>query len=240
MQRMVFLVLLVVASPAFGATCVAQSAAERPHLIELYTSEGCSSCPPAEHWFSSLRDNASFIGLEFHVDYWDSLGWRDPFSDARYTERQRELAQRGARGIVYTPQVVLDGHVWKDWPKGKPQSVDAPAPAMTLELERGDAMQVKVTTSSAAPSGHWRAYVALSENGLASSVKAGENRGKELAHDLVVRDIAGPLSLPQGSATLKPPAGFDTAKSSVVAFVEDTSSGDIVQTVRLPLARCTP
>ena len=240
MFKTTFLLLLIAASPAVGAACSAESAAERSHLIELYTSEGCRSCPPAEHWFGGLRDNAALIGLEFHVDYWDSLGWRDPFSDARYTERQRELAKRGARGIVYTPQVVLDGHVWKDWPKGKPATVDTPPPALILEVERGDAMRVKATSPTTDSSDRMRVYFALSENGLSSSVKAGENSGKELSHELVVRDFAGPFPISGAQATLKPPAGFDAAKSSVVAFVEDKSSGDIVQALRLPLAQCAP
>ena len=88
--------LMLAAAPAPDAACVAHSTRERPHLVELYTSEGCSSCPPAERWMSSIRDDATQVGLEFHVDYWDELGWPDPFADARYTARQR------------TPELVSD------------------------------------------------------------------------------------------------------------------------------------
>ena len=235
------LAVLAAASPALHAACTAQSAQERPHVVELYTAEGCSSCPPAERWLSTLRDKSNYIGLEFHVDYWDDLGWHDPYGDARYSARQRAFAKRATKNNVYTPQIAVDGRVWKDWPKPPPPEVaDAHAPALNLEVSRGDAIQVKVGGDAAAPgAGSYRIFVALSENGLTSQVKAGENRGKRLDHDHVVRDFAGPLEWPSSEAVLKVPAGLDPAKSSVVAFVEDTRSGDIVQAVRLPLAQCS-
>ena len=234
--------LLAAATPALHAECVAHSAAERPHVIELYTAEGCSSCPPAEKWLSTLRDSANFIGLEFHVDYWDDLGWRDPFADARYTERQRALAKRGTRDNVYTPQVALDGQAWKNWPKAPPPDIGAvESPALSVAVVRGDEIRVKVESAAGmAIPDSYRVYVALSENGLTTDVKAGENRGKQLDHDQVVRAFAGPLKLPQAEAALKPPAGLDPAKSSVVAFVQDNKSGNIVQALRLPLAQCAP
>jgi len=233
------LVLLAAAAPGVHAACTAQSAAERPHLVELYTAEGCSSCPPAEKWLSTLRDSANYIGLEFHVDYWDDLGWRDPYADARYTERQRALAKRETRDNVYTPQIAVDGRVWKNWPKAPPPDVAAKeSPVLNVAVERGDEIRVKV--SGAAVPDSYRVFVALSENGLTSAVRAGENRGKQLDHDNVVRAFAGPLKLPQAEASLKPPAGIDLVKSSVVAFVQDGNSGDIVQALRVPLAQCAP
>ena len=233
---------LVLATPSVGAQCVAQTTADRLHLVELYTAEGCSSCPPAEHWMRSLRDSKTYIGLEFHVDYWDSLGWHDPFGDARYTARQKVLARRGSRDVTYTPQVAVDGRVWKDWPKATPPSAaDVPAPPLSLAVTMGEKISAKVTSSSGAelPS-NYQVYVALTENGLTSSVKAGENRGKQLDHDLVVRDIAGPLALSQADALLKPPHDFVPAKTTVVAFVQDSKNGDIVQALRLPLNQCNP
>ena len=235
------LALLAATSPALKAACTAQSAAQdRPHVVELYTAEGCSSCPPAERWLSTLRDSSNYIGLEFHVDYWDDLGWHDPFGDARYSARQREFAKRAANNQVYTPQIAVDGRVWKSWPKPPPPEVtETGAPVLNLEVSRADGIHVKVGGNSAtAGVDVYRLFVALSENGLTTSVKAGENRGKQLDHDQVVRDFAGPLQWPQAEAVLKAPAGLDPAKSSVVAFVEDTRSCDIVQAVRLPLAQC--
>jgi len=234
--------LLALAPSATEAACVAQSAATRPHLVELYTAEGCSSCPPAEKWLSSLRESTSYVALEFHVDYWDSQGWRDPYADARYTARQQALAKRGSRNIVYTPQIAVDGRVWKDWPKGAPPAaVDISAPALSLEVQPGDAVRVKVGTAPDAKTpDSWRLFVALSENGLTSAVNAGENKGKQLDHDHVVRDLEGPFELPNAEAVLKRPAASESSKSAVVAFVQDTANGDIVQALRLPLAECKP
>lgn len=248
-EILVFLGTLAIASPNLSAACVAQSTADRPHLVELYTAEGCASCPPAERWMSSLRASKDYIGLEFHVDYFDVQGWRDPFADPRYTARQKAVTKHGAQdahfntaSLIYTPQVIVDGRVWKNWPKAAPPSFAAgEGPALSLDVSLAASVHAKVATSTGTtlPSSY-QVYLALTENGLSSSVKAGENRGKRLDHDLVVRDLAGPLPLPQAEAELKAPEGFDPAKSAVVAFVQDTKSGEIVRALRLPLAQCTP
>ena len=239
MRYVVFLFLLFTVAPALGAACSIESAAEHPHVIELYTAEGCSSCPPAEQWMSTLRDKTNVIGLEFHVDYWDSLGWPDPFADARYTDRQKALARHGSQ--VYTPQIALDGRVWKNWPKGTPpEEPHVQAPALKLAVEPGTPIRIEIESAASDAPKSWGVYAALVENGLTSKVIAGENKGKSLAHDLVVRDLAGPLPLARAEATLKPPPAFDAAKASVVALVQDSASGDIVQAVRVPLAACAP
>lgn len=232
------------------AACVARSTAEQPHVVELYTAEGCSSCPPAERWMSSLRTSKEYIGLEFHVDYFDAEGWRDPFADPRYTARQQTYAKRGRRdvhantpaGVVYTPQIAVDGKIWNNWPKAAPSIFgNAQAPPLSLDVVLAAAIHANVaSTSNLATPSSYQFYLALTQNGLSSSVKAGENRGKRLDHDMVVRDLAGPLPLPQAEAELKLPKGFDPAKSAVVAFIEDTKSGEIVQALRLPLQECKP
>lgn len=241
-MRILAFVLLATAASGLRAECVAESPTERPHLVELYTAEGCSSCPPAEKWLSSLRDSTGYIGLEFHVDYWDDLGWHDPFADARYTERQRVLARRETRNNVYTPQVAVDGRVWKTWPKAPPpEPATTAAPALRVSVVPANEMRVNVeTTGNMVLPSRYRLFVALSENGLSSAVQAGENRGKQLDHDMVVRAFEGPLDLPRAETVLKPPSGVDRAKSSVVAFIEDGKSGEIVQALRVPLAQCAP
>src|SRR5512134_3098532 len=96
-----------------------QSATNRTELLELYTSEGCSSCPPAEAWLSRLKSSPrlwkDFVPVAFHVDYWDYLGWRDPFGTADYSERQRAYAAQWKSRSVYTPGFVLDGKEWRGW-----------------------------------------------------------------------------------------------------------------------------
>jgi len=230
---------LVAALSAAGvqAACTAQSAAERPHLVELYTSEGCSSCPPAERWMSTLRKHADLIGLEFHVDYWDSSAWRDPFSDHAYTVRQQKLADRGNKHQIYSPQIWLDGHIWSNWPKGaQPDAVTAPAPQLKLSAEAADKLHVTLDAEGANPD--QRVYAALSESGLSEHVRGGENRGETLNHDEVVRSFGGPFSLPHADIDLKIPGKIDASKASIVAFVTDERDGSVVQALRVPFAEC--
>src|SRR5688572_1610666 len=94
-----------------------QSPAQQVHLLELYTSEGCSSCPPADRWLSDLKDDPglwkNFVPVAFHVDYWDHLGWKDKFARAAHTSRQRRYADEWGANTVYTPGLVLDGAEWR-------------------------------------------------------------------------------------------------------------------------------
>lgn len=238
-QTITAVIALVAAIANANAACSASSGAERPHLVELYTSEGCDSCPPAEHWMSTLLKHPDLIGMEFHVDYWDSTEWRDPFSDHAYTTRQQALAKRGNHGQIYTPQIWLDGHVWSNWPKGSPPTpVDSAAPSLSVTAESGDATRVQVEVGGAGDKPDYRIYAALTENGLSERVRGGENRGKTLGHDEVVRVFAGPFALPQARFELKIPPRVDAGKASVVAFVQDERDGSVVQAVRLPLTEC--
>jgi hypothetical protein len=228
--------LAATGASAANAACVASAAAQRPHLIELYTSEGCSSCPPAERWLSTLRGNAGYAPLEFHVDYWDTRDWRDPYADARYVARQRESARRSGRGIVYTPQVFVDGRLWKDWPKAPPPDPPAlPAPALSLSVAREDALVVKVETDADAM--HVVA-VALTEDRLSNQVDGGENRGARLAHDHVVRAFDEARPARAFVARLRVPEDTKLANASIVGLVQERRSGDVVQVVRLALASC--
>ena len=225
--------------PAVLAQCRVQSSSPRPHLVELYTSSGCNSCPPAERWMSTLRKHADLIGLEFHVDYWDTAEWHDPFSERAYTSRQQVIAKRRNKDQVYTPQIWLDGRVWVNWPKGSPpEPADAEAPVVELALDAGDPVHVAIDVGSAGSKPDYRVYAALVETGLSEYVRAGENGGKTLSFDEVVRAFAGPFTLPHAEFELKPPPRANRAQTSVVAFVQDETSGDVVQAVRAPLQGC--
>ena len=230
---------LSLASALAHPACTARSGSERPHLVELYTSEGCDSCPPAEHWMSSLLKHPDLIGLEFHVDYWDGTDWRDPFSDHAYTARQQALAKRGNRDQIYTPQIWLDGRVWQNWPKGSPPApVDASPPTLQISVEPGSPLRVEVEAQAGGDATQYRVFAALSENGLSEHVRGGENRGKTLTHDSVVRALAGPFDLPHAAFELKIPPRVELARASVVAFVQSERDGSIVQATRLPLGEC--
>ena len=132
-------VLLPALALAEGS-CTARSSAVAPTVVELYTSEGCSSCPPADRWLSTLKGRPDVLALAFHVTYWDRLGWPDRFARPEYTQRQYSLAQRAALSNVYTPQVLVNGQDWRRWPQ-LPAATTAPVPALSLARE-GDMVTV--------------------------------------------------------------------------------------------------
>lgn len=168
-----------------GAACEAASPRIAPTLVELYTSEGCSSCPPADRWLSTLKGRADVVALAFHVDYWDRLGWVDRFASPATTARQYQLSRWAGSASVYTPQVVVDG---RDTGAGalpaRPNAV--PSPVHVSMRREGDAVTAEVEATAAAP-GRLDGYWAVVEDGHESKVRAGENAGATLHHDDVVR-----------------------------------------------------
>lgn len=245
------------AVPVIAASCVKQSPPHTVALIELYTSEGCSSCPPADRWVSALDrktfDNDRLIPLALHVDYWDRLGWKDRFASARYTERQQALSALAKSRVVYTPEVFMNLREFRDW-RSAAQFQDAvrkinakPAGAdIRLELDSASPAKLPVkanfTVKPGTPAGQARAFIAVYENKLVTEVKAGENRGESLRHDYVVREWIGPLELNGGKAefarTLTLDRGWIAQNLGVAAFVQDPASGEVLQATALPL--CLP
>jgi hypothetical protein len=184
--------LLFCAIAARGATSdqiVIKSGPERVNLVELYTSEGCSSCPPAEEWLGGLRNDSrlwhAFVPVAFHVDYWDRLGWKDRFAQTAFTARQFAYAKAGAVSSVYTPGFFVNGREWHDWFEHRqlPSNGDRPGVlearvAATGEAEVRFAPEVKFEKGTAHAA--WLGF------GLVSNVGRGENAGRTLRHDFVV------------------------------------------------------
>lgn len=221
-----------------AASCEATSPRERVPLVELYTSEGCDSCPPADRWLSSLRGRDDVIALAFHVDYWDRLGWTDRFGHARHTERQRWLAQFGASKFVYTPEVAVAGREWQRWRGGDPARVVAPlrsAPVLRLRARAGARIDADVQVQGLYPGSAPRVFIALWQNGLVSQVRAGENRGATLQHDFVVRALSEALDPAAARASFRLPAEFDAAQAGLAAFMQDLRTGEVLQAVSVPL-----
>jgi hypothetical protein len=243
------------AAPALAAQqCSAQSPAHSVALLELYTSEGCDSCPAADQFVSGLRAAGvapeQAVVLSLHVDYWDYIGWKDPFSRRVFTERQHWLSDLAGTRTIYTPEIFigareLRGGV-KGWNTGVPASVkrinQQPARA-DIHIAIGHLTAGGLPVAVRASAGQaGKLYVALVQDGLASDVKQGENRGRTLRHDFVAREWIAPVPLTAQAAgrnaaalsrTLLVPPGARIKDLSVSAFVQ-SDQGELLQAFALP------
>ena len=230
--------VLISAQLQAAPTCSVHSAASVTPVVELYTSEGCNSCPPADKWLSQLKVDAPVVALAFHVDYWDRLGWKDRFASAAFTQRQTELQRSSGARFSYTPQVILNGVDRPDWPRA---SVTTPGAVASIDAQLtrdGSRVTATIRPSSATPA-RLAAYWAVTEQGHVSAVKAGENQGVTLAHDHVVREYR---PVPAWSVRPEVPATFqfdlggaaDPAHPRQVNLViVDAESGRPLQAVKL-------
>jgi hypothetical protein len=219
-------------------------------VVELFTSEGCSSCPPADALLAEAVQDARKHGrpvycLAFQVDYWNQLGWTDPFSDAAYSRRQNDYAAALGANQVYTPQMIVNGtdaFVGSDREHPR-QSIDGAlrrpaAVQLKLSAEKGDAGAVVVSyIASQAPKGAVL-NVAVVDRGLVSKATRGENSGRTLHHENVVRafrtirlDESG-----KGSVVLKPPAGLVQENASAIAYVQKADAGAVLGASAVDLA----
>jgi hypothetical protein len=208
-------------------------------VVELFTSEGCSSCPPADGLLGEIVKEAAkgqqrVFGLSFHVDYWNSLGWRDPYSDAAFSRRQREYARALKSDQVYTPQMVVNGStefVGSDGARARKQ--------IDLALKQPGRAEVKLSQEpkhdpgsvvlgyEVGPAGRGSVLnVAVVERGLVSNVKRGENGGQTLRHENVVRAFQATRigKAERGTVQLKLPADLVTKNSSAIAYLQDTNT----------------
>ncbi len=232
-----------------AAACSAESGATLAPLIELYTSEGCSSCPPADRWLAGLPPGKA-VPLALHVDYWDYIGWRDRFADAKFSARQREAVRRSGGRVVYTPQVLLDGRDFRGWRDDKAvgqalaRIAAKPAQArLVLSAARkpAGAWSIRLEGQVAPRKGRAAAHLAIYENGLASDVRSGENAGARLQHGYVVRVWSGPVAADaDGRVVLsrdlaRQDIAFDNA--GMAAFIEDPDTGEILQALSLSFCR---
>ncbi|MGB8166290.1 MAG: DUF1223 domain-containing protein, partial [Chthoniobacteraceae bacterium] len=187
--------MLLAAAPLFAAPITFESAETPVTLIELFTSEGCSSCPPADAWVSKLKANAdlwkSIVPVVFHVDYWNGLGWPDRFATRGNTERQHRYAAAWRSSSVYTPGFVLNGREWRDWNGRAPQPAAGAAKVGKLRVTLPDGAHADVTfTPIGNPPKPLQVELALLGGDLESDVKRGENSGRKLRHDFVVLHLA--------------------------------------------------
>ena len=227
---------------ALLATALLAAAPPKPVVVELFSSEGCSSCPDADEALAALdREQpvagAQVLALELHVDYWNQLGWKDPFSSAAYSERQGAYAGAMGKSGVYTPQAVVDG---ADELVGSRASAlrsaiakAASRPSAHVALARNaDALDVRVDGLPAGADANSEVWLAITERGLATDVTRGENAGRHLAHAPVVRALTQLGALQNGtfhaSAPLTLPANAKAENARFVVFLQERKSRHIV------------
>jgi hypothetical protein len=246
-----FAALFAFEATAIAAVCTAASTERRVALLELYTSEGCDSCPPADRWVSSLAKRGfgldRVVVLGYHVDYWDYIGWRDPYAQPRFSERQRSVNSRIGVRTIYTPQLMLNGRDYRramlkdDFAERLAQEIQSPAKAsirLTLDAQTENwKIDGAWAAVGAADARNLQAWLALYENRLAGDVRAGENRGKRLEHDFVVRDLVGPFAAGGFRHVFKVNQGWKRADLGVAAFVQDFRTGETLQATALPVCR---
>jgi len=244
----------MIASPVMAANaCRAQSPAHRVALLELYTSEGCSSCPPADQYVAGLRASGvtadQAVLLSEHVDYWNDIGWKDPYSRAAFTERQRWMSELANSRTIYTPEIFMSGKELRSWASGgvpaAVQRINGQAAQADISIALGAAgaggLPVEVRASSVRGG---KLYVALVQSGVANQVTAGENRGRLLRHDFVVREWLEPVALASGkeagknsagvTRTFTVPAGAASGQLGISAFVQ-SEQGEVLQALALPV-----
>lgn len=239
------------ATTVFAQTsqCAATSSANVTPVIELYTSEGCSSCPPADKWASTFKDkaaNGEIVVQAFHVGYWDYIGWVDRFAAPAYTQRQREVASKNNLRGIYTPQAVLNGKDWPDWHarSRKTTSQELAKASIALRQIGVDQYEASVTPLPALQGTNWSAYWTVTEHGHDSKVLAGENAGEFLKHDFVVRQLvqAGQYESAKGVAvapqklTLRSIATTRGHARQINLVLFETNSGKTLQALSL---QCT-
>ncbi len=243
---------------AAGSACRAQTGAGTNVLVELFTSEGCSSCPPADRWLSALgrrtADSGGVVPIAWHVDYWDYIGWKDRFAQGAFSARQRSLAQARREPVIYTPQVLVQGRDFRRWSQGGFDALvarlasQAARARIALEITARSASEVEVALEArllddaarAAPREH-ALIVAATAGGFRTAVRAGENAGRALEHDHVAFGWKGPIGFREdGTLTLRTRLALPAtppATSGVVAFVQHLPSARVLQALVLPLCR---
>jgi hypothetical protein len=223
--------LLLAVAPLFAEPITFESGETPVTLIELFTSEGCSSCPPADAWVSKLKTSPdlwkSVVPVVFHVDYWNGLGWPDRFATRGNTERQHRFAAAWRSNSVYTPGFVLNGREWRDWfNRGSlpaPSSVKIGKLQVTLRDRTHADVTFKPSGSAVNP---LQVELALLGGNLESDVKRGENSGRKLHHDFVVLHLANAGLTRSGSSYTASVTLPEKTTDAPIALAAWISAGD--------------
>lgn len=252
-----WLLALTGAANAAGS-CEATSPSHVVPLVELYTAEGCSDCPPADKWLSQLaagNEPAQVSPLALHVDYWNEHGWVDPYSDPAFTKRQDFRVHLAKKKVRYTPHVMVGADTsvnWRDEGEvrtvlSKTRKTDAGVDLGLKVARSEEGLQVEVRAlpkpSSVQEKSPNMLWLALYQDGLTSKISEGENKGRTLHHDRVARMLQGPWELRaqpvDGKVKIPLPAGASLKDYGFVLFAESSTTGAGLQSLSLPLGTCS-
>lgn len=245
-QALLVAAVLIMTGPAQAeSSFTVHSQPTRTAVLELYTSEGCSSCPPADQWLTQLvqlpQSELDVLALAFHVDYWDYIGWKDRFANPAYSNRQRHLARINQQDSVYTPEFFVNGSEMRGTRRiiEKLQTINQIPSSIELSLTiqpRNQAIELELDNQSSLQSPLLVRFVVF-EDQLASDVKHGENAGRKLNHERVVRHFSSPQTLaPRQHYRIEIPADWNLRQLGVGALVE-SPDGEYLQAVYSKLER---
>ncbi len=205
-------------------------------LIELFTSEGCSSCPSADNLVSKIsRESAGkpIYILAFHVDYWNRLGWKDPYSSAEYSKRQSQYASWFKLGSIYTPQIVVNGKTEfvgsneSRLRKAIVTGLQTPAQEMDLQITRLDKGKAEIQIDSE-PKNNTGLYIAVVQKAAKTNVERGENQGRKLSHVNVVRSLQRINLNSRSQASITLPLNYNSHEWELIGFVQNSQNGEIL------------
>jgi hypothetical protein len=257
MRRISALAILVVAVISVCLAMLARTTEagvpRRAVVVELFTSEGCSSCPPADELLGRLRrdlsaKNVQVIPLGFHVDYWDGLGWKDRFSSAKFTQRQEQYAQALRVDGPYTPEMVVDGAVeFVGNDAGHAQQTIREAASQpevaTVKISSAAAYQLSVQVKAPSSAKDAQVVLAITEDNLTTQVGSGENGGRTLHHAAVVRELRQLGQMHEGSfetsVPVKPQKDWKLEDLQAVVFVQEGVTGKILGAATMTLGSIT-
>jgi hypothetical protein len=246
-MKKLILISCLLALPAYAADKLSVlSNQQQTAVVELYTSEGCSSCPAADQWLEALidapKDELDVLALAFHVDYWDYLGWRDRFGNPRHTSRQRQLAANNQQRSIYTPEFFVDGAETRGTRNiiEKIRSSNNKQALVQLKLsvsKVGETLQLELQTNTVdSPSTTLHSRFFVYESQLSSDVKRGENSGEYLRHQQVVRYMSPATQLKiNNQHQIKIEPEWQLENIGIAAMITSAGNESYIQSVRTPI-----
>ena len=235
-------VLIIALCTALSATAdnlLVKSGTEKNRLIELYTSEGCSSCPPADKWMSKLKSSDDLwndvIPIAFHVDYWDQLGWKDELADKDFSDRQRRYRREGSLSQVYTPGFVVDGQEWRGFFKRRMLNPATPENVGEITLQINSSQLNAKFMPEIETKDKLVFHTAVLGFEIENEIQAGENAGKTLSHDFAVIAYGSQdVSLENNIFTANmqmPESKLEVGRKAIVVWVSESNSQSPLQVV---------